>query len=192
MLSISQAESYLALPQVIAFLDTIAWAEGGAYNRLYGGGTFSSFAWHPSVAITAGSYTSTAAGRYQFLKDTWNGIANGMGLPDFTPHNQDLAAIELIRQRGALGYVQNGDLVGALQQLGNGCAWAALPYAGCNQREKGLQNTIDYYNSRLNSYGGVNNNNVSVDNADNSQSQQADDNSLLYIGLGIAALFILT
>lgn len=145
MPSISQYLSYLNQQNVKAFLDTIAWAEGGTYNKLYGGGTFSGNQ-HPNRKITAGGYASTAAGRYQFLYSTWIGIKNKLDLSDFSPTNQDIAALELINQRGALSYVLSGDLLGALKTLG--CAWAALPYSGCGQKERSLTSVQNYYNAR--------------------------------------------
>lgn len=147
MPTLAQYESYLAMPTVGAFLDTIAWAEGGEYNKLFGGGHFSDYSRHPNRAVTAGNYTSTAAGRYQFLYSTWAGIANQLGLRDFSPHNQDIAALALINQRGQLGRVINGDLVNALHGLG--CAWAALPFSGCGQPQRSLASTQAYYDRDL-------------------------------------------
>jgi muramidase (phage lysozyme) len=80
--------SYLQLPQVRAALDTIGWAEGGrSYNTLSGGGTFAGNQ-HPNRPITTGGYTSTAAGRYQFLYRTWIEIKDRLRLPDFSPVNR--------------------------------------------------------------------------------------------------------
>lgn len=141
-----QYQSYLQLPQVRAALDTIAWAEGGtSYYTLFGGGTFSG-SQHPNRPVRAGGYTSTAAGRYQFLYSTWIEIKNRLGLADFSPANQDIAALDLINQRGQLSKLLNGDFQGMLRGLG--CAWAALPYSGCGQRERSLASTLAYYNGR--------------------------------------------
>jgi lysozyme len=65
---------------------------------------------------------STAAGRYQIIKPTWLSLKSKLGLPDFSPASQDAAAIELIRQRGALADVQAGRIESAV----NKCAkvWA--------------------------------------------------------------------
>ncbi len=147
-----QYQTYLTLPHVRAALDTIAWAEGGkSYNTLYGGGSFSGTQ-HPNRAITAGGYTSTAAGRYQFLYRTWIEIKNRLGLADFTGPNQDIAALDLINQRGQLQRLVGGDFEGMLKGLG--CAWAALPYATCGQKMRPLSQTLNYYNSALRAYGG--------------------------------------
>lgn len=150
-------EQYLQLLQVLAFLDTIAWAEGGiSYQTLYGGGAFSSFATHPNRRIKAGSYTSTAAGRYQELKSTFDLHSKTLGTNDFSPHTQDLHALAEIEAKGALSKVLAGDLQGSLQALGaNGrCAWAALPFAGCNQKRRDYADTLRVYQSALSRYGG--------------------------------------
>jgi lysozyme len=86
---------------------------------------------------------STAAGRYQIIKPTWLSLKSKLGLPDFSPASQDAAAIELIRQRGALADVQAGRIESAV----NKCAkvWASLPGAGYGQREVKLQNFISNY-----------------------------------------------
>lgn len=74
-----------------ALLDTIAGTEsGGKYNVINGGATFSSYADHPRVTGAGG--TSTAAGKYQFVKGTWDRAAKALGLSDFSPANQDKAA----------------------------------------------------------------------------------------------------
>jgi muramidase (phage lysozyme) len=155
MPTLVEYQYYAQLPQVRAALDTIAWAEGGkSYNTLFGGGTFSGNQ-HPNRAITAGGYTSTAAGRYQFLYSTWRGIQDDLGLADFGPANQDIGAVYLINQRGQLSKLLAGDFQGMMQGLG--CLWAALPYATCGQTTRPLAQTLSYYNSALAVYGGVSN-----------------------------------
>ena len=195
----SDYEKILNLPTVKAFLDMTAWAEGGTYNKLYGGGTFNS-SQHPNRLITAGGYSSTAAGRYQFLYRTWIGIKNKLGLADFSPKNQDIACLELVRQRGELNNVINGNLLATLKGLG--CAWASFPYSGCGQNEKSLSSITNYYNSRLKYYGAnpsalVSNNSVVADTATANNlvkkviNDIKSDNTLQYATYGIAFLFLI-
>jgi muramidase (phage lysozyme) len=178
-----QYQGYLQLPQVRAGLDTIAWAEGGiSYNTLFGGGTFSGNQ-HPNHAVTAGGYTSTAAGRYQFLYRTWIEIRNRLGLADFGPNNQDIAALDLINQRGQLAKLLNGDFEGMMRGLG--CARAALPYATCGQGRRDLAQTMNYYRSRLAAYGGQQQAPAAA-----VTGSTANHNMLLY-GLGAVLLYLL-
>ena len=121
--------------QVMAFLDAIAWPEGTdksvgdgvrtGYNIMFTGKTFSSFADHPRRVICSGSLCSDAAGRYQFLSKTWDGVAKKLGLKDFSPSNQDKAAIQLIKQRGALDEIEKGKIRAACDILS--WEWASLP-----------------------------------------------------------------
>ncbi|WP_417283548.1 glycoside hydrolase family 104 protein [Comamonas sp.] len=133
-----------------AFLDMIAASEGTAgrgdngYNILVGGGTFDSYADHPRtvVQVRAG-LASSAAGRYQFLARTWDSLAARLSLPDFSPQSQDAAAIELIRERGALNDVKAGRVEVAIQKVAK--IWASLPGAGYNQPERRLSYLIAAY-----------------------------------------------
>ena len=147
MPSIAEYRSWISLPQVRAALDTIAWAEGANYNTLYGGGTFSDFSRHPNRRITAGGYTSTAAGRYQFLFSTWQGL----GLPDFSPVNQDIGALMLIARRGALSQILQGDFHGALTSGALGKEWASLPYSPYGQTNRTVAAVMNKFNSSLGS-----------------------------------------
>lgn len=138
---------------VLAFLDTIATAEGTStmresddgYNVLVGGTLFESYVDHPRRFVYLPGYriSSSAAGRYQFLKNTWTTLAKRLRLPDFGPVSQDLAAIELLRETGALTCVQVGDLAGAIARCQH--VWASLPGAGYGQRELPMQQLRDAY-----------------------------------------------
>lgn len=119
----------VANPNVQAFLRVIRAGEGTAgadgYNKLFGGSLFSSFADHPRKSIKASGYTSTAAGAYQFLVGVWDETRRIMGLTDFSPRSQDMAAVGRIAARGALADVENGNFATAVSK----CAreWASLP-----------------------------------------------------------------
>lgn len=77
---------------------------------------------------------STAAGAYQMIGRTWSNLRNKLGLPDFGPASQDAAAVELIRQRGALEDVKAGRFDQAVYKCR--AEWASLPgnYAKQGQR----------------------------------------------------------
>lgn len=136
-----------------AFLDMIAFSEGVAqgedgYRTLFGGRLFDSFADHPGIFFDftdkAGRQLKTsAAGRYQFLLRTWRELAQKLQLPDFSPASQDAAALELVRQRGALNDVQAGRFAQAVAK----CApiWASLPGAGYAQHENKITSLMAAY-----------------------------------------------
>ena len=116
-------------PNVQAILRVIRAGEGTSgdigYRTLFGGGTFSSFADHPRQKITKGSYTSTAAGAYQFLSSTWDETKRIMNLPDFSPRSQDLGALGRIAARGALEDAKAGRFDTAIKKIAR--EWASLP-----------------------------------------------------------------
>lgn len=121
--------AHLNNPNVVAFLLVIRAGEGtsdsGGYKRLFGGGTFASFADHPRTLVQKSGYRSTAAGAYQFLESTWDETARIMGLRDFSPGSQDMGAVGRIAARGALDDVIAGRLSDALKKCGR--EWASLP-----------------------------------------------------------------
>lgn len=114
---------------VQAFLRVIRTGEGTAdeagYRRIFGGQLFASFADHPRIKVTKGAWTSTAAGAYQFLSKTWDETRRVMGLGDFSPANQDLAAVGRIAARGALNDVLAGRFAAAVRKCS--WEWASLP-----------------------------------------------------------------
>lgn len=95
------------------------------YRTLFGGGLFSSYADHPRITVKKGGYTTTAAGAYQFLSSTWDETAGMLGLTDFTPASQDLAAVGRIAARGALDDVIAGRFDKAIAKIAR--EWASLP-----------------------------------------------------------------
>lgn len=134
-----------------AFLDMIAVSEGtygrgdNGYNILVGGGTFGSYMAHPRQRVwiaSIGNY-STAAGRYQIIWPTWQGLQSKLGLTDFSPASQDAAAVELIREHGALSDVYAGNIASAISKCRT--VWASLPGAGYGQHENALGSLIAAY-----------------------------------------------
>jgi len=74
--------------------DTVAATESPGYNVMYGGSTFDDYSAHPAQyhEILSGpnkGKKSSAAGRYQYLKGTWDEWAPKVGVTDFSPESQD-------------------------------------------------------------------------------------------------------
>lgn len=148
---------YLKVPSTQAFLDTIAYSEGTfdnirlapkqnlnngvgmGYNIQYTYKEFDTFDDHPHEVICkeykGKPLCSSAAGRYQFLGKTWDRIAPLIKAKDFSPVNQDLGALALIAEKGALDLIpiikSRKDLAVAIQKV-NG-VWASLPGAPYGQ-----------------------------------------------------------
>jgi muramidase (phage lysozyme) len=144
------AIGYLSLldePNVKAFLAVIRAGEGtsdsGGYSRHYGGTSFDSFADHPRIAITAGRWTSTAAGAYQFLSRTWDECAAALDIADFSPKNQDLAALFLIDRRKALEDVLAGRIEQAIAKCNR--EWASLPGSPYGQPVRTMEQALATY-----------------------------------------------
>ena len=115
---------------VRAFLRVIRQGESGqsddAYTICYGGSHFTAPPWdHPRKPITAGAWTSTAAGAYQFLAKTWDSLVEAYEFEDFSPPCQDEAAVALIHGRKALDDVLAGRFDDAIKKCGK--EWASLP-----------------------------------------------------------------
>lgn len=136
-----QLEKLLSNPNARKMLNMIADAEDvkHGYNTIFGNERFSDLSAHPNVRKqfkqTDGRVnTTTAAGRYQFLKPTWDGLSRQYSLRDFSPRNQDIAALALMDQNGSLPYVLKGDFQTAVKKSGG--TWASLPSSPYAQPKK--------------------------------------------------------
>ena len=129
-------EQALGNANVQNFLRMLATAEGtlknGAdpYRVGFGGSQIADLSAHPNIVKsfrqTDGKMNKTsAAGAYQFLNKTWTPLQQQLGLKDFSPRSQDIAAIELIRQAGALDDITRGNYGNAIKKTGR--IWASLP-----------------------------------------------------------------
>lgn len=74
---------------------------------------------------------STAAGAYQIILPTWRTCKSMLHLPNFTGPSQDAAAIELIREAGALEMINSGRVGDAITKCHG--IWASLPGSAANQ-----------------------------------------------------------
>jgi len=108
------------------------------YTTLYGGGQFKDFSRHPDQVVIGGkgSPNSAAAGAYQFMPSTWNEAQQALGLKDFSPESQDLAALFEADRRmrgfgggkdlGGLSYLRYHDFdKDTMDNLAG--AWASFP-----------------------------------------------------------------
>lgn len=148
---------------VKAFLATIAASEGTAsgdgYRVCYGyRHKLQSFADHPAntgewkgepldnLGPKYAGKVSTAAGRYQIIRGTWNNARKALALADFSPMNQDAAACWLIRGAGAMSDVQAGRVADAISKCRK--IWASLPGAGYGQPERKLSTLLDVFTAQ--------------------------------------------
>ncbi len=157
-----QLEQALQNPNVRKMLDLISYTEGtqgNGYRTAFGGGQLNSLKDHPrylkSFRQTDGKSNKTsAAGRYQFLSSTWDGVARQYGLNDFSPKNQDLGAVALLFQRGAIPALLKGDYQTAIQKTG--AEWASLPSSNYKQNKKSWDNVNKFLGVKI---GAVSDNN---------------------------------
>jgi muramidase (phage lysozyme) len=114
---------------VQAFLKLIRFSEGtldaDGYQLIYAGEIFTDFSQHPDTVVCAGDYCSSAAGAYQYLPETWERIAREVGAKDFSPVNQDIAAIELLTEAGVIDRLRTQDIRGAIAAAAD--TWSSLP-----------------------------------------------------------------
>lgn len=143
----------LASSNVRAFLVMIRHGEGTSdddgYRRMFGGELFdNNFADHPRRVNTfalkgGGGIASSAAGAYQFLTRTWDGLVRQWGFKDFSPHSQDLGAIALILGRKALDDVIAGRFDAAVRKCNK--EWASLPGSPYGQPTTTLEKARQVY-----------------------------------------------
>ena len=142
----------------IALLKTIGFSEIGrdllahsddGYNVLFGGTLFISYKDHPRKHITINGLTSTAAGKYQILEHIYDSYKNKVSVNDFSPHSQDMIALELIRETGADMQVNQGHFKEAIIRCNR--IWASLP----NSPYKQHTNTMAYLEAFYENVGGT-------------------------------------
>ena len=128
-----------------ALHDSIAYAEGtrnhskDGYNVMFSFRLMSSCQSHPNTCIKYGSTCSTAAGRYQFLTNTWRSVARARNLGTFEPENQERGAAYLISTTRRVSVPQNRAMTAteysnAMSKLSY--EWASLPPGRYGQPSK--------------------------------------------------------
>lgn len=178
-------QQFQIYPQERALLDVIASTEAPGYNVVYGGDTFDSFADHPRIfkdiisGPNEGKKTS-AAGRYQFLSSTWDEMASSLGLSDFRPASQDMAAVALARRdyRLATGRSLTHDLSSndpsILANIGKvlSSTWTSLP-SGIEQGQN-ADTFVSRFRQALGSPGTSVNQSISTSMSDAAKSAGSD------------------
>jgi muramidase (phage lysozyme) len=143
-------------PNLLAFLHVIREGETNqtddAYRELFGGELFDYFGDHPRKLITktlgGKEITSSAAGAYQFIRSTWDGLVRQYGFKDFSPINQDLGAVALIAEKKALPLITEGRIREAIARCAS--VWASLPGSQYGQPTQKLEKALAVYRE----YGG--------------------------------------
>lgn len=150
-------------PNIKAFMDMIAWAEGTStcmqtmddgYDIEVGGSRFESYAEHPFehrpplLINKAKNLRSTAAGRYQILRRFWDHYAIIYGLTDFSPTSQDIVCVVMIRECKAYGDIVSGRIEAAIKKCSS--RWASLPGNDYQQPKKRLEDLVNVWEG----YGG--------------------------------------
>ena len=138
----AELEAALQNPNARKFLDLLSYTEGtqkNGYATAFGGGRINDLSKHPRTSSgftqTDGKKnTTTSAGRYQFLSSTWDEQAKKLGLSDFGAKSQDLAALSLAADSGALKSILSGDFKTAIDKTGG--KWASLPSSPHPQGKK--------------------------------------------------------
>lgn len=136
-------------PNVVAFLRAIRLGEGTSddqgYSRLVGGGQFVGFDKHPGRKVWIERYQiwSSAAGAYQIITPTWNGLVREWGFTDFEPATQDEAAVALLLEKNAIKHIMLGDVKEAVERAKR--IWASLPGSPYGQRTETMDRFIEEY-----------------------------------------------
>ncbi|HBL98754.1 TPA: hypothetical protein DDZ86_03870 [Candidatus Dependentiae bacterium] len=157
-----ECEVALRDPSVQAMLDVIARSEGAetwasarwggirSYLVRYPYGTFVGFQEHPHEKICSyilgKKVCSTAAGRYQILAATWDWIRKVLKLKDFSPRNQDIVAVFLIIEKGALEDVKRGRFETAVNKLNR--VWPSFPGSPYGQPTKKMASLKKIFEER--------------------------------------------
>jgi muramidase (phage lysozyme) len=157
----------LAAP-IAAFLDLVALSEGTSaaknthddgYDIIVSGinglNSFADYSAHPFAAGRAPIIVrtaptlleSTASGRYQIILPTWKNIAAAHGLGTFSPQNQDMGAVELLNQCGALNLIDAQKIPQAIEAACE--TWASFPGNSFGQGGRTLDWLMQQYAALL-------------------------------------------
>lgn len=137
-----------------ALHDSIAWAEGtrnyseDGYDVMFSFKIMNSCNKHPNQCLKFGSSCSTAAGRYQFLKGTWDSVKSANSLPNFEPESQEVGAKYLVGTVRHVTVPQGramtaSEFSNAMSKLS--WEWASLPPGRYGQPNKSSSQMRNFY-----------------------------------------------
>ncbi len=85
-----------------------------------------------------------------FLQKTWDWVSEAIDLRDFSPKNQDLAAVFLLIDCGAIPHILRNDIQGAIGKASR--FWAPMPGNNYNQPQTKISELLTIYNKRISFY----------------------------------------
>lgn len=123
---------YEGLKQSIAGAEGTILGGKPGYNVMFGGGRFKDFSRHPDKVVRSSSgLASAAAGAYQFMPGTWQGVQQSLGLSDFSPQAQDIGMLKKVRDRlmplGGLAAISKANTLTPEIQAALAPEWASFP-----------------------------------------------------------------
>ncbi|MBY0109866.1 MAG: glycoside hydrolase family 104 protein [Candidatus Babeliaceae bacterium] len=152
--------------RVKAFLDLLAHGEGTSYHpevriaadqyriSFCNKGKLTTFKDHPRErccnSVGNRIICATAAGRYMFLQKTWDWVKSSIELRDFSPVNQDIAAVFLLVVSGAMHEILRNNIKGAITKASR--FWAPMPGNMYNQPQTKIAELLRIYEKQLNFY----------------------------------------
>ncbi|MEO8234263.1 MAG: hypothetical protein ABI549_02510 [Flavobacterium sp.] len=161
--------------RIKAFMRMLRIGEGtegdGGYTTQYSGTQFSDMSKHPENVITAGNYSSSAAGAYQIMRYTWwwlggeklteNNTKAGVyeenhdyikkySIPDFTQESQDKLCVIILKHKrpGSIELITSNKTKEALEKYGS-YEWASLPPGRYGQPAQTMENALSKYEKFL-------------------------------------------
>jgi len=157
---------------LLAFLDMVGKSEGttnspitlnSGYDIIVTGidgkpERFTNYSAHPfdhgrkAKQINSHGLYSTASGKYQILYKFWPYYKRILKLKDFGPESQDKVAVQLIKECGAIGDVEEGRLEKAITKCSR--IWASLPGNEYGQRTHKFETLLSYYLDSDGTYNG--------------------------------------
>jgi len=139
------AQNLLGNANVLAFLHAITQAEGGSYNAINSGyhtSDLSHFPYSPT--------SSSAAGAYQILQSTYQGLSSELGLYDFSAKTQDEMGAFMLWRDGAAQALLKGDIQTAILKASSD--WAALPMGPGSMDKSQYNQPFTHYQDFVNLY----------------------------------------